>query len=229
MSDRVFRVDFYPQDWLVDTARLAPDECGMFIQICALMYARRGPVDDDPAELSRKLADCSIRKARALIGALEAKGFLQVRDGFITQKRVENELKAKRNFIETSAKGGRNSGETRRQTVKNKDLARSEGGSKKRSPSHPNPPHPDKDQDHRKSHPPDLGHPKVNGYSILDELDHDGLEDSRIFASAAGQDLNNLAKVFNNGIATGILDRPRDPNKAFVKWIQRITEKGKKR
>ena len=31
--DRLFRIDFYPQDWLIDTARLTPEECGIFIQI----------------------------------------------------------------------------------------------------------------------------------------------------------------------------------------------------
>lgn len=109
--DRLFRIDFYPQDWLVDTSRLPPDERGVFIQVVCLIYSRRGPIDYDTAWLAG-LCGCSTRMVKSLVDKLVDKSFLQIVDGNkITQKRAEKELNSLRTRHENSAKGGRTSRE----------------------------------------------------------------------------------------------------------------------
>lgn len=118
--DRLFRIDFYPQDWLIDTARLAPDERGVFIQIVMMIYANRGPIPNDEKHLAN-LCGCSSRLVRSLVATLEQKGFVQISDGKIGQKRAENELNIKRNHLENSSKGGRTSAKTARKSSENED------------------------------------------------------------------------------------------------------------
>lgn len=64
-----------------------------------------------------------------------------------------------------------------------------------------------------------------SGFGILDLLDDDGLQDAR--AHAPGWDLHSLGKMFDDSIANGRLEAPRHPNKAFPKWVHKIT-KGKR-
>lgn len=124
--ERLFRIDFYPQDWLIGTSNLEPEECGMYIQICALIYAQRGPIINDPEELSRKLKNCSIRKARALVERLVAKEKIFVIEGKLSQKRAESELNLKRTHLEVSAKGGRTKHENASASKENKHLTSTE-------------------------------------------------------------------------------------------------------
>jgi len=123
--DRLFRIDFYPQDWLIGTSMLDAEECGVYIQICALIYARKGPIKNDPEDISRKLKNCSIRKTRAIIERLEKKGKIHFHGDFILQKTAERELNSKRTHLELSAKGGRNKAEKERELKENKDLSSS--------------------------------------------------------------------------------------------------------
>lgn len=120
--DRLFRINFYPQDWLIDTAQLTPEQRGIFIQIVCLIYANRGPIKNDPSWISR-VSNCSTRLATSLIGQLVALDFLQVQGDFITQKRAEHELNAKRTHLEDSANGGRTSAEKRAQSKENNNIA----------------------------------------------------------------------------------------------------------
>lgn len=230
--DRLFRFDMYPADWMMDTSRLTPEECGLYIQIVCLIYARRGPIENDPEELSRKLKDCSIRKARSIISSLVRKEFVTLSGEKISQKRAEIELNSKRNHLESSAKGGRNRHENKSGNKENNDINSSDTPDSPPSPSHL------KSisistaiEDDLKNDPEPLPKttPKINhsDFSVLDILDPDGFTDARVFASVAGQDLNSLAKTFDHAIRTGIMERPRNPNKAFPAWIQRITPKGK--
>lgn len=123
--DRLFRIDFYPQDWIIDTARLTPEERGVYIQIIALIYSNRGPIENDPVWIAG-VSGCSSRMVKSVISKLEEKGFVQFSGGKITQKRAENELNIKRKHLELSSKGGRNRHENNRESKENKDLALSE-------------------------------------------------------------------------------------------------------
>lgn len=126
--DRVFRVDFYPHEWLSLTSHMNPQQKGIFIDICALIYAKRGKIKNDPAHIGR-ISNCSPRLVRSVIEQLNEAGDIQVHDGFIEQKRCELELNKKRNHLESSSKGGSNKAEKERELNKNNEL----------KPSEPNP------------------------------------------------------------------------------------------
>lgn len=123
--DRVFRIDLYPQEWLVLTAHMRPAQRGVFIQICCLIYAHRGPIENDADHIGRA-SNCSSRLARAIIAELLATGDLRMRDGKISQTRCELELNKKRNHLESSSKGGRNKAEKDREVKENNDIESSD-------------------------------------------------------------------------------------------------------
>lgn len=122
--DRLFRIDFYPHDWLLDTSRLTPEQRGIYIQLISLMYAHRGPIDNDPLWLAGQCG-CSSRLVRTLIEQLTERGFIAVSDGKISQKRAELEMNRKRAHLGDSSKGGRATAERRRVSNQDNDLASS--------------------------------------------------------------------------------------------------------
>lgn len=103
-------MDFYPHEWLSLTGHMTPAQKGIFINICALIYAKRGKILNDPNHIAR-VSYCSLRLVKSLILQLSEMGDIQINDGFISQKRCENELKKKKNHLESSASGGRNKAE----------------------------------------------------------------------------------------------------------------------
>ena len=118
---RLFRVDFYPQDWLIDAAKLTPEEAGIYITIVCLIYSNRGVIDNDPAWIGG-FCKASNRLIRSVIDRLVEKNFIQLSGKKITQKRCELELNKKRNHLEESVSGGRKSAELRRQSKENNGL-----------------------------------------------------------------------------------------------------------
>lgn len=123
--DRLFRVDFYPQEWIIDTAMLTPDERGIYIQIVMMIYSNRGPIPFDEKHLAN-ICNCSKRMVRSIIKILHEKGFIQFSGEKITQKRAEYELNLKRTHLELSSKGGRTKAENDSKNNKNKPLAPTE-------------------------------------------------------------------------------------------------------
>lgn len=127
--DKLFRIDFYPHDWLVETGRLTLEQRGLFITIVALIYANRGAIAHDEGWIARA-ANCSPRLARKVIGELVQLDYLQlINDGNgakVAQKRCEKELNIKRSQLENGSKGGRISAENRRDYNKNNDVASSQ-------------------------------------------------------------------------------------------------------
>lgn len=119
--DRLFRIDFYPHDWLIDTSALTPQDRGIYIQIVALIYAKRGPIDHDLRWLANA-CNCSARLVDATISRLVQLGFIQTSSGKIGQRRAEHELNTKRDHLHNSAKGGRKSRENRPELNKNNVL-----------------------------------------------------------------------------------------------------------
>lgn len=119
--DRLFRIDFYPQDWLIDTARLTPEERGIYIQIVCLIYANRGPIENNPQWIAG-VSGCSTRLVKTIIERLEQKLFIQFSGEKIGQKRAENELRTKREHLELSSKGGRKTSENFIREKENNDL-----------------------------------------------------------------------------------------------------------
>jgi uncharacterized protein YdaU (DUF1376 family) len=133
MMDRLFRIDFYPQEWLVQTGAMTIEQRGIFIQICAMIYANRGPIENDPAWIGRA-ANCSTRHARTLISQLAARDSIQFEGSKISQRRCERELNAKRTHLENSAKGGRNRHEKVDETIEHNNLDSSDTCASQHSP-----------------------------------------------------------------------------------------------
>lgn len=251
--DRLFRIDFYPQDWLVDTSRLPPDERGVYIQVVCLIYSRRGPIDYDTAWLAG-LCGCSSRMVKSLVDRLVDKNFLQIIDGNkITQKRAEKELNSLRKLRENSAKGGRTSRELPANLSRNPDEMKGEmnennniDSSDEKPPtraleSHPNRipkdkipiPVPTAARETGKPALPDEGGGlKISGgnglggvrFSIERLLKDDDRERAKLVCKSLNRDFYNLCQIYDEGVNSGRREAPRFPGGAFLKWINAYTK-----
>lgn len=225
---RIFRVDFYPHEWLTLTSHMPPEQKGIFIDICAMIYARRGPIKNDPAHIARA-ANCSSRLVRSVISQLCSQGDLQLVDGgeFITQKRCESELNLKRTHLEHSANGGRTAAEKRRECKNNNDI-KSRG---ELYPQHTSP-HPTPSSNNNlplSTTPRDAGGGGFeNGFGgkvfdVMLLLSDAGREAAR--QAADGWDIYYLAGIYNESVKR--MGKPRNVNAAFPAWCANYT-KGKK-
>lgn len=120
--DRIFRIDFFPHEWLTGTSMLTPEERGIYIQIVMLMYVKRGPIQNDAKWIGR-VSNCSTRLAAATIQKLvDAEKISIIEGNLLTQKRVETVVYNIKKHAEKSVKAGRKSAELRSENNKNKDL-----------------------------------------------------------------------------------------------------------
>jgi uncharacterized protein YdaU (DUF1376 family) len=87
---KIRRVDFYADDWLGGVVELDEEERGVYIQVCALIYSRGGPIGFELLALS-----CLSRRDKLLriVNRLETKGKLTRNGETIEQERCLNELK----------------------------------------------------------------------------------------------------------------------------------------
>lgn len=239
--DRIFRIDFYPQDWLIDTARLTNEERGVYIQIVMMIYSNRGPIPDDEKHLAN-ICNCSTRMVRSVIKSLFEKGFIQITGSKITQKRAELELNIKRTHLERSSKGGRNRAENQSDSNNNNDLTNSGGTFSLDSPVPV--PVPDlkkppkvplkKSRAEKEQKTAARGSLK-NGFSGGEEkggaygnyrvenfLSEDAWLDAR--SHAPGWDVHELCKIYNEGINSGKREKPHKANKAFPLWCKAYTK-----
>jgi uncharacterized protein YdaU (DUF1376 family) len=100
---KVRRIDFSPDEWLAATVRLTVVEKGCYWTVCALIYSKGGPIDDDPAWIARNCG-CDVRTWKAVRRRLLALGKIQRIEplkgpidaipacGQITNRRCEQEL-----------------------------------------------------------------------------------------------------------------------------------------
>lgn len=243
--DRLFRIDLYPHDWILDTARLPPNERGVYIQVVCLIYSNRGPIPNDPKWISG-VSGCSTRMAQALVDKLVGKGFLILTpENKITQKRAENELRIKRKSLENSAKGGRNRYENERKSNENNYMDSSDTTYPQSTPP-PTPPRPlyntstsrdGGDDLQRQSDGPMAAavNGALNAFGIggvhgagADSFDierHLTDKDSEDIAfNAPGWPLHRLITAYNEGVRSGRRDVPKHPTEAFRKWVPRYTK-----
>jgi len=121
-------LDWYkknPRDFLDAIVGMPIDQIGAYSVCLDLMYARGGPVPFDARWLAGNFS-CSARLATALVNALIERGKLVLRDGLLSNARVEKELentaKLTRKLSESGAKGGRTRAENAADARNNKDL-----------------------------------------------------------------------------------------------------------
>ena len=73
---KVRRIDFSPDEWLAATVRLTAIEKGCYWTVCALIYSKGGPIDDDPRWIARNCG-CDVRTWQAVRRRLLDLGKLQ--------------------------------------------------------------------------------------------------------------------------------------------------------
>ena len=101
-------VDFYADEWLVGTMGLSVVDVGVYIQACALIYSRGGPIEKDDL---RRFVVCHGRTFEAALRHLADAGKLTVSGSKISSNRCQNtletSLKRVQKWAENGAKGGR--------------------------------------------------------------------------------------------------------------------------
>lgn len=119
---KVWKVDFYPQDWLIATTSMNPAQRGVYVQIVALIFAHGGPIPHDPSWIA-SMSGCSTRMAEKIIKELAEIPKIQIADGKISQRRAMLEVNAKIKRLEKPSKVSResvdNASEVRRERVDN--------------------------------------------------------------------------------------------------------------
>jgi len=108
---KIRRIDFSPDEWIAGTLGMTPEEEGLYIKICALIWSTGGRISE---EHLKRCTSAHGNKVNALLDHLEKAGKI-VRNGReIGQKRAEKELENAQNRVgkarENGAKGGRPNG-----------------------------------------------------------------------------------------------------------------------
>ena len=75
-TTKVRRIDFSPDEWLAATVGMSVIDKGCYWTVCALIYARGGPVDDDPVWIAKNCG-CDPRTWKATRRRLISCGKLQ--------------------------------------------------------------------------------------------------------------------------------------------------------
>jgi uncharacterized protein YdaU (DUF1376 family) len=90
----------YPDAWLSGTADLTTEESGAFWNLCCHYMAKDGCVPDDDAKLAR-IVKLGTRAWRRVKTVLLEHSHIEVRGGFIWQRKCEKQLKLAANFAQT--------------------------------------------------------------------------------------------------------------------------------
>ena len=208
--ESLFRIDLYPQEWLVKTAHMTPVQRGVYITVCCLIYSDRGPISATDRRIAN-MSNCSLRLVKSVVDNLvDNNDLIILSDGKIDQKRCERELKKKRTHLENSTEGGRKKAENESKSKENNAIASSDNvfplSSLSLSPSLPL-----KDKDH------DL----LNGKKIL--ISAGAIDRARCVAN--GWDVYYLENTFKEWVKDK--QAPKSPDAAFLAWIPKFI-KGKK-
>lgn len=116
----------YPSDAIHGMLSLTLEEKGAYTVVLDLIYDRKRGIADNPQYIAG-VCGCSVRKWNSIRESLISKEKLYPANGLLHNSRADSELvktsKISRKRAESGAKGGYNSGETRRRSSKTKDLA----------------------------------------------------------------------------------------------------------
>ena len=111
--NKVRRIDYFPDEFLVGTSDLSLEERGAYWSVCSLIYSKGGPIDDDDVWLARAMAT-NPRKWRPIKASLLSKGKLVAADGKLTNRRCETELAKTHHRIDEATKNGARGGRPRK-------------------------------------------------------------------------------------------------------------------
>jgi hypothetical protein len=85
---KIRRIDFYPDDWLAGTRGMSEAECGLYWNLCALMYA----LGECPIELEKARKTFGGRNFDRLLRRLLKRGKVTAEGSLIAARRVAEEL-----------------------------------------------------------------------------------------------------------------------------------------
>lgn len=116
----------YPDNFLTGMARLTLEEKGAYNVVVDLIYARGGPIADEPRWIAG-LCNCSVRRWTTIRARLIELGKLVAADGSLWNERAIAELgsavKEAEKLSENGAKGGNKSAEMRAAAKENNGLS----------------------------------------------------------------------------------------------------------
>jgi len=108
---KVRRIDFSPDEWIAGTIGMRPEDEGLYIRICVLIWSRGGRITVD---LLKRSTNAHGNQVLASLRRLEEAGKIIRKGSEIGQKRAEKELENARKRAgkarENGAKGGRPKG-----------------------------------------------------------------------------------------------------------------------
>jgi uncharacterized protein YdaU (DUF1376 family) len=120
----------FPDRFITGTIHLSLEEKGAYSLLLDMMYARGGPVPDEPRHIAGVL-NCSVRKWNSIRQRLIDIGKIATAEGYLMNMKAEEEIaisgKISREAAENGAKGGNKTAEKRAETNKNNDLAPAKG------------------------------------------------------------------------------------------------------
>ncbi len=90
---KVRRIDFSPDEWIAGTVDLTLAERGVYITACSLIYSRGGSVS---TIVLRAFCRDDLRIFKRALARLLELGKLDIKDGYLTQKRCVSELEKAR-------------------------------------------------------------------------------------------------------------------------------------
>jgi len=221
---------FYPTDWRshAKLRNCGAAARGLWIEMLCLMHEAKPYghllINGEMPTITQLSMQAAIPETQIpdLLGELEKSGvFSRNGKGVIySRKMVRDEKKAA-----IARNNGNNGGNP---TLSNKtgnsasvnrpDKPPDKGGVKAQNPS------PDPDFKNPPL-PPSRANGGVEGFDVLNLISEDGLMDAR--AMAPRWDIQGfLVPIYNEGVRSGKLEKPRSPNKAFPAWCKSYT-KGK--
>lgn len=118
---KIRHVDFYADEWLVGTMGLGVVDVGVYIQACALIYSRGGPIEKDDL---RRFVVCHGNMFEAALRHLADAGKLIVSGSQISSNRCETTLETTRKRIRSWSENGQKGGRPRKE---NNDLPKPNG------------------------------------------------------------------------------------------------------
>ena len=118
---KVYRIDFYPENWLSGVRDLTIEEQGAYWLVCSLIYSRGGPIEYDDKWIANQARGCHWRKIRVLIDRLiELKKLSCIQHGnytMLASTRAGQELKKAINRV-SSARANSLQGVAKRRNYK---------------------------------------------------------------------------------------------------------------
>jgi uncharacterized protein YdaU (DUF1376 family) len=140
---KVRRIDFYPDEYVAGVAaKLSAVDQGVYWMVCALVYSRGGPIDDDHTWLAGLFKETHWRSIRGSLDRLIASGKVErVTEGAgrsqITVRRCARELQKALTRTAEASQNGRTGG---RPPKKNKEIEKPEAFRDKKLTTNQQPP-----------------------------------------------------------------------------------------